>query len=555
MNAVLLALLQVTQQPASKPMEYLRFHRDADAALVAGKLDEARTGFQHCLAISPVNATVAYALACVESRGANKVEALEWLGRAAEWGYADADVALWDEDLARLREESKFSEALTRMRSAAAKATGETTWAQISDSRAAPCESRVLTTDASGKYAVVARPEAVLQLLDAKNGHELRISSGKLWGDAVALVFHPDGKEVFSLTSIGKLQAWRISGESDPTELDAKPVVVGDLPFGLDWHTPPLLRVDRKGDRLLAIMGPGSGTSLVATRGGELHHWRAAFALGEGGVVAWRPDFERIAWCDDTTIRFANGRTGEPLPEFIKTPSRIDSLAFSSDGSLLSTGHEDGCARLWNLAPDKPQLARRFGEPHTQDDLDVLSISPDGRWLAAGMSDTGIIDIWELATGKLARRIQGTGRGWGALREPFQWTADSRRLWACFPVPKDAGAELDESFPLVVEEPVACLRVGGADRALAMGHGGVFAFDPRSGACLWTRPDLSRPGEIIHCASGYFTTGLPSLDKISFQKGERLRLGMPLEKLATRLFDPKRVRAARDGIEIIQPQI
>src|SRR5690348_754304 len=99
-TAVLLALL--VQHPALDPMLYLRAHRDADDALVAGKIPEARAGFASCLEMSPKNATVAYALACTEAKAGDRTKALDWLERTAEWNYSDADVASWDRDLATI---------------------------------------------------------------------------------------------------------------------------------------------------------------------------------------------------------------------------------------------------------------------------------------------------------------------------------------------------------------------------------------------------------------------------------------------------------------------
>src|SRR5687767_6996548 len=115
MNALILLVL-VGQEPARDPMAYVRAHREADAALVAGRLDEARSGMLQCLLLSPGNATAAYALACTEARAGRTDAALDWLERAAQWGYADAEVAVWDGDLASVREQRRFMAAAEVMR-------------------------------------------------------------------------------------------------------------------------------------------------------------------------------------------------------------------------------------------------------------------------------------------------------------------------------------------------------------------------------------------------------------------------------------------------------
>src|SRR5262245_13417935 len=107
MLTAILCTLQISQAPQPDPLAYVRAHRAADAWLVAGRLDAARSGFERCLELSPRNPTVAYALACTYTRASRAKDALDWLDRSAEWGYFDAEVALWDSDLTAVRNEAR----------------------------------------------------------------------------------------------------------------------------------------------------------------------------------------------------------------------------------------------------------------------------------------------------------------------------------------------------------------------------------------------------------------------------------------------------------------
>jgi WD40 repeat protein len=78
----------------------------------------ARDSYSTALELDPKNATCAYHLACLESRAGNLDAAFQWLERTVEWGWVDADVALWDADLSALREDNRFTDAIERMRSA-----------------------------------------------------------------------------------------------------------------------------------------------------------------------------------------------------------------------------------------------------------------------------------------------------------------------------------------------------------------------------------------------------------------------------------------------------
>src|SRR5687767_5218721 len=168
MNALILLVL-VGQEPARDPMVYLRTHREADAALVAGRLDEARSGMLQCLRLSPGNATVAYALACTEARAGRSEAALDWLERAAQWGYADAEVAAWDGDLASLRGEFRYRAAVEVMRSGPRGSKGPARFVRIVDHRVT-WEVNEVAVHPTGSCLAVGRSSGIVELLDGRTG-------------------------------------------------------------------------------------------------------------------------------------------------------------------------------------------------------------------------------------------------------------------------------------------------------------------------------------------------------------------------------------------------
>jgi WD40 repeat protein/serine/threonine protein kinase len=76
-------------------------------------------------------------------------------------------------------------------------------------------------------------------------------------------------------------------------------------------------------------------------------------------------------------------------------PSRVWSLAVSSDGTTLISGGPDSAPRLWDFA--RGRLLREF--PSQSGWLGASTFSPDGTWVAT--AETGKrMQIWEAATGK-----------------------------------------------------------------------------------------------------------------------------------------------------------
>jgi len=112
---LLAAALSQDGAEAELPWSYAQRFHAGWGALSAGNLAGARRAYEAALELSPENPTCAFHLACVAAREEDEEKALEWLGRAADWGYADRAVAAFDPDLAGLRGSETFAAVLARM--------------------------------------------------------------------------------------------------------------------------------------------------------------------------------------------------------------------------------------------------------------------------------------------------------------------------------------------------------------------------------------------------------------------------------------------------------
>lgn len=102
------------------------------------------------------------------------------------------------------------------------------------------------------------------------------------------------------------------------------------------------------------------------------------------------------------TIELWNAKTGEWLCTLGRHESRINSIAFSSDGKVLASSTtsfiEDGKIRLWSM--QSLELLRKL-DGHTKG-VRAIALSPSGRLLVSGSFDE-TVRIWKVEDGSQLR--------------------------------------------------------------------------------------------------------------------------------------------------------
>jgi WD40 repeat protein/tetratricopeptide (TPR) repeat protein/tRNA A-37 threonylcarbamoyl transferase component Bud32 len=112
-------------------------------------------------------------------------------------------------------------------------------------------------------------------------------------------------------------------------------------------------------------------------------------------------------------------RRRHPLTTLFHHDSRgIHAVAFSSDGTKILTGGEDGTARLWDTG-GKPIYGPLRHPPAVR----AVAFSPDGQRLATGGAD-GTVHFWDAVTG---RPLPVTIRHTGAVRA-LAYRPDGKKL-------------------------------------------------------------------------------------------------------------------------------
>ncbi|MFM9965243.1 MAG: WD40 repeat domain-containing protein [Planctomycetaceae bacterium] len=214
--------------------------------------------------------------------------------------------------------------------------------------------------------------------------------------------------------------------------------------------------------------------------------WRYARMVGAKGEIGAWPGIDLFG----AALPSAQG-----IHPRVRGPaSAVNAVAFSPDGELLASGHDDGSIRLWDAATGR-ELQQLTGH---QDYVRSVSFSPDGARLASG-SDDGTIRLWEVATGRHLATLISTAEGWAAF------TADGRRyklggnpagsFWYLVGLCRYEPGELDPFLPSNTLERI------GLDKPL------LALTDPASGSMSDEASDEGSGVRISEIAAGSVGSG------------------------------------------------
>lgn len=120
------------------------------------------------------------------------------------------------------------------------------------------------------------------------------------------------------------------------------------------------------------------------------------------GPAEVSPDGGIIAVAGYGAICLWNGYDGTHLGEFAGFGGSVNVLAFNADGTLLASGHEDRCLRVWDLV-NMRELGVLAGHTGT---VSCLEFSPDGNYIASGSTDRHVL-LWDLRIGQSVASFPG----------------------------------------------------------------------------------------------------------------------------------------------------
>jgi WD40 repeat protein/class 3 adenylate cyclase len=205
-----------------------------------------------------------------------------------------------------------------------------------------------------------------------------------------SVAIRPDGTRIATASVDGTTRIWDAATGEEVLTLQAHRDEVWGVAFSPDGSK--LLTASL--DKTAKIWDAASGELLVTLSGHAEGLTRAAFNPIDGGRAATSSV--------DGTVKVWDSQTGKEILSLSGQTGRMNSVAFSPDGSLIATAQDEGTAKVWD-AESGEELFTLTGH------LDIVlavAFSPDGRSLATADFD-GVIKVWDTKRGENLRTFTG----------------------------------------------------------------------------------------------------------------------------------------------------
>jgi WD40 repeat protein/tRNA A-37 threonylcarbamoyl transferase component Bud32 len=257
-----------------------------------------------------------------------------------------------------------------------------------------------------GRWAVTThgvqtyQPDRVVHLWDTATGREVAALKGHR-AQVRAAAFSPDGRLVVSASDDGTARVWATGLGEDAERAGGR------------WARVGLACLSPDGRRLVTN---SSGVGLVQSDTFTAHVWDVAtgrqLSHCQGGhtsylqALAFSPDGEQVTTgSNDGTARVWAAATGKELAVLPGHSGGVIDVSFSPDGRRVLTVDRDNTARVWGAQTGQCVCTlRRAGLPiqvahFNPDGLRVLTVSI-GRWGSTPGPKNEVGQIWDADTGQ-----------------------------------------------------------------------------------------------------------------------------------------------------------
>lgn len=253
------------------------------------------------------------------------------------------------------------------------------------------------------------------------HGAAARMGSRRLrhegWNKRVWLL--PDGQGLLSWWRGGDVRLWDIATGRQRQKLDLELERVADAILSRDGRSFIVLaqqhNVERRestSELRLFDTSTWRSQSIITWTGTLSDQQRVA--LSADGKIAAASDGHGNLRCWDTL-------SGTELKSHATEQRRIESLAFSPDGSLLAFANRD-TVTLWQWRSEEGPKPLEGPLDNSQ----VVVFSPDGRLLAIGGDEEFAAKIWDVATRRFLSGLKGKASSY--YREGMAFSSDGKSL-------------------------------------------------------------------------------------------------------------------------------
>jgi WD40 repeat protein/tetratricopeptide (TPR) repeat protein len=336
------------------------------------------------------------------------VLALQKAGRLLAAGHLDGIVRFWDLDT--MKEVRSFPAGTSSISTVSFSPDGKTlatgdrngkaklwdvkTGRELLPTQGHTAELFAVAYSPDGKLVATAGADRTVKLWGLENGPKLLHT---LTGHTLAvrsLAFAPDSKTLASGSDDGSARIWDAATGEERHVLSGSSMAVAQIAFAPDGK----LLATASHDSNLRLWDVATGKLVRTLRGPGGPLWGLAFSPDGRYVAAAR-----------SLIRMWETATGWEIGTFAGQRPEIHTIVFRPDGQMLAAA--GGSIGLFDLAAwgggeaNPPQQSL----PLVSGYVKWLTWSPDGRVLAANAHDTGAIQLFDVHSTRVRRRVLTVG--------------------------------------------------------------------------------------------------------------------------------------------------